>query len=371
MDFDTARQFASEFRNSRTAEFIKQILRLRSGFRRGLRRRAKRLNLLKKILASTLGVFQKVSRQARLADSTGRGGCMGRSSAIVRLAFIFIIVVSIAALTSCSSSSPTTNTTFPVPANITLSPANTVSLDVGSATQSSPPPRKTARTRRDHDSGHLPFQQYRGPDHIQQWAGLRRHLGFASRAANLHSRTGRSGPGHRHVARSKQPAHHCLRASAHRQDRGQPVPGQTPPTGPCFSKGQIFNYQATAFSRGLDITASVGPFTWQADQYRVATVGGRHRRARRWPDCDRTGYSHGAHSGNHVSVCQHQQRNQSASGFHHLRRCNRSRSTVAGSATNSVNVTSGSGKTVTATVVDTQGNTITGVRPGVRPTRAQ
>ena len=34
---------------------------------------------------------------------------------------------------------------------------------------------------------------------------------------------------------------------------------------------------------------------------------------------------------------------------------------VTGSTTNSINVTSGSGKTVTATVVDTQGNTITGV----------
>ena len=34
---------------------------------------------------------------------------------------------------------------------------------------------------------------------------------------------------------------------------------------------------------------------------------------------------------------------------------------VTGSSTNSVNVTSGTGKTVTATVLDTQGNTITGV----------
>ncbi len=51
-----------------------------------------------------------------------------------------------------------------------------------------------------------------------------------------------------------------------------PVPGQTPPTRACFSKGQIFNYQATALSRGLDITASVGPFAWQSVNPAVATL---------------------------------------------------------------------------------------------------
>ena len=56
-----------------------------------------------------------------------------------------------------------------------------------------------------------------------------------------------------------------------------PIPGQTPPAGSCFSKGQIFNYQATAFSRGLDITASVGPFTWRSDQRRRRHTRSRHR----------------------------------------------------------------------------------------------
>ena len=50
----------------------------------------------------------------------------------------------------------------------------------------------------------------------------------------------------------------------------EPQAGQPPPSASCFSKGQTFNYQATAYSRqggpapGLDITASVGPFSWQA-----------------------------------------------------------------------------------------------------------
>jgi hypothetical protein len=51
------------------------------------------------------------------------------------------------------------------------------------------------------------------------------------------------------------------------------VPTQTPPPFPaCFSKGQVFNYQATAFSRGTDITSFVGPFTWQAANTSVVTL---------------------------------------------------------------------------------------------------
>ena len=72
---------------------------------------------------------------------------MGRLCAVVRLALIFLVVSLVAALTSCSSASPTVNTTFPVPANITLAPANSVSLDVGSATQVFTASPKNAKTR--------------------------------------------------------------------------------------------------------------------------------------------------------------------------------------------------------------------------------
>jgi hypothetical protein len=56
-------------------------------------------------------------------------------------------------------------------------------------------------------------------------------------------------------------------------------PGQlAPQSSSCFSKGQSYNYQAAAYSRqgqpapGLDITATVGPFTWQAINANVATI---------------------------------------------------------------------------------------------------
>jgi hypothetical protein len=41
---------------------------------------------------------------------------------------------------------------------------------------------------------------------------------------------------------------------------------------PCLSQGQAMTVQAQAFSQGLDITASVGPFTWIANNTGVVTL---------------------------------------------------------------------------------------------------
>jgi hypothetical protein len=43
-----------------------------------------------------------------------------------------------------------------------------------------------------------------------------------------------------------------------------PVPTNPPNTNPCVSKDLTADYQATAFSRGADITSTVGQFTWSA-----------------------------------------------------------------------------------------------------------
>src|SRR5580692_11587739 len=50
------------------------------------------------------------------------------------------------------------------------------------------------------------------------------------------------------------------------------LPNQPPPTNPCFSVGQTSNYQAAAFSNGVDITSTVGVFTWQTLVANVATL---------------------------------------------------------------------------------------------------
>ena len=139
-----------------------------------------------------------------------------------------------------------------------------------------------------------------------------------------------------------------------------PVTGQTPPTGPCFSKGQSFNYQANAFSRGLDITGTVGPFTWQSVNTDVTTL------AIATDSAPVAGLVTGqvkvtAHTPGITSLVASNSNVTSQPLDFTTCAVQSIALAVTGSTTNSINVTSGSGKTVTATVVDTQGNTITGV----------
>jgi trimeric autotransporter adhesin len=286
---------------------------------------------------------------------------MGRSSAIVRLGSIFIIFVGlIAALTSCSSSSPTTTTNFPTPANITLAPATTVSLDVGSATQAFTASPKNSKNTvittpikfLSSNTAVLTIAN-NGLACAGTWDSLSvpqictpGPVGVAQVTATSH---GVSSPPttvfvHQHIDKIVL----------------SPIPGQTPPAGPCFSKGQIFNYQATALSRGLDITASVGNFSWQSVNADVATL------AIATDSAPVTGLATGqakvtAHTPGLTSLFAGTSNVTSQPLDFTTCAVQSIALAVTGSTTNSINVTSGSGKTVTATVVDTQGNTITGV----------
>ncbi len=284
---------------------------------------------------------------------------MGRLSAAVRLAFIFVVSL-VAALTSCSSSSPTRNATFPVPANIVLSPANTVSLDVGSANQTfTATPQNSEHTAittpvtflssntavltiasnglacaGTWDSLTIPQICTPGPVGVAQVTATSH--GVSSPPATVYV--------HQHIDKIVV----------------SPIPGQTPPAGPCFSKGQKFNYQAAAFSRGLDITASVGTFDWQSINASVATI------AAATASTPLTGLVVGQAevTANTPGITSLFVSNSNvASPPLDFTTCAVQSISLAveGSTSTSINVTSGSGKTVTPTVVDTQGNTITGV----------
>ena len=285
---------------------------------------------------------------------------MGRSSLIVRLVFIFIAVSLIAGLTGCSSTSPTRSTNFPTPASISLSPANPVSLDAGAATQTfTATPRNSSNTTITTPVTFLSSNTAvltiatNGLACAGTWDSLTAPqictpgpVGTAQVTARSH---GVSSPPttvyvHQHIDKIVI----------------SPVTGQTPPSGPCFSKGQSFNYQANAFSRGLDITGTVGPFTWQSVNNDVTTL------AIATDSAPVAGLATGqvkatAHTPGITSlVASNGNVNSQPLDF---TTCAVQSITLAvtGSTTNSINVTSGSGKTATATVVDTQGNTITGV----------
>lgn len=288
---------------------------------------------------------------------------MGRSSSfifMVRSALLLITVSFIAALTGCSSSSPTTNTVFPVPANILLSPANVVSIDVGSATQSftaTPQNNKHATittpvTFLSSNNAVLTVANS-GLVCAGTWDSLTLpqictpgSVGVAQVTATSH---GISSPPttvyvHQHIDN--------IVVSA--------IPDQNPPAGPCFSKGQTFNYQATAFSRGLDITASVGTFNWQTVNTDVASIDIATDAA------PVTGLTRGqvkvtAHTPGITSLLANTSNVTSQPLDFNTCAVRSIALEVTGSATNTVNVTSGTAKTVIATVTDIQNNTITGL----------
>jgi hypothetical protein len=113
-------------------------------------------------------------------------------------------------------------------------------------------------------------------------------------------------------------------------------------------------------SRGLDVTASVGPFNWQALTPGVATLNIASASAQvsgllpgqLQAKADTPGVTSLFAS---VSSVNSQSLDFSTCAVRSITLA------ITGNSTNSINVTSGSGKTVTTTVVDALGNTITGV----------
>ena len=283
---------------------------------------------------------------------------MGRSFA--GLALVCTMIGLIAALTGCSSSSPTRDTPFPVPAKIILSPSTDVSLEVGNANQIF-----TATP-----------QNNKGTNVTTPVAFLSSNTSVLTVATNGRVCAGTwdsltapqiCTPGPVGVAQITATSHGISSppTTVHVHQRIDSisiglVPGQTLPAGPCFSKGQIVNYQATAFGNGLDITASVGPFNWQQVTLSVAALKIASTSApitglvpgQLQATADTPGTTSLFASVSNVNsqpldfnVCPVQSITLA----------------VTGSSTNAINITSGGSKTVTPTVVDTAGNTITGV----------
>jgi hypothetical protein len=283
---------------------------------------------------------------------------MGRWFELVRFAFILIILGLIAGLTACGSS-PTRVTSFPVPANIVLAPAGQVSLDVGSFTQTfSATPRdnknSTITTPISFQSSNTAVLTIanNGDACAGAWDSLTMPqictpgpVGVAQVTATA---LGVSSPPttvfvHQHIDKILV----------------SPIPGQTPAPNLCFSQGQIFNYQATALSHGLDITPSVGPFAWQVTTAEVATLTVASVSAPisglETGQAQVTAHTPGITSlFASVSSVTSQPLDFTTCAVQSITLA------ITGNS-NSVSVTSGSGKTIEATVLDTAGNTITGV----------
>jgi hypothetical protein len=257
-------------------------------------------------------------------------------------------------LSGCSSGSSTKIVSFPVPANVVLTPATTASVDVGAtvtftaqaednknnaATQpvsyfSSNPAVATVAANGiacagTWDSITSPQVCTPGPAGVAQITASAQ--GVSSPPTTLYV--------HQHID--------SISVS--------PVPSQVSPTVPCITKGQTFEYAAKAFSRGSDITSTVGQFGWMTVNTTVVTLSttatglfqNQLQATAGIPGVSSTFASVGAVNSTPFDfvTCPVQSIVLSANG----------------NSSNPITLVQGSSQTITATVKDSLGNVITGV----------
>jgi hypothetical protein len=197
---------------------------------------------------------------------------MGRSG-IVGFAVFVALLFLVAGLVGCSSNSAIRTTTFPVPASITLTPGPDLSMEIGTnqaLSASALSSTKTALTEQ------FSFQSSNTAVVTVAANGLACAGSWDSLSAPQICTPGPVG-----VALVTATAQGVSSAPVtiyvHQHiDKVEvsflPPPNQPPPPNPCFSVGQTANYQAAAYSRGINITSTVGIFTWQTLATNVATL---------------------------------------------------------------------------------------------------
>src|SRR5580658_5911508 len=198
---------------------------------------------------------------------------MGRSG-IVRFAiFIALLIFLVGILPGCSSGSAVHTASYAVPASLTLSPSPYLSLEIGTYQALTATALSATRTTitqpisyQSSNTAVLTVAS-NGLACAGSWDSLSNPQictpGGVGVAQVTASAQGVSSPTttvfvHQHVDKVSVSL--------------LVLPNQPPPTNPCFSVGQTSNYQATAYSNGVDITSTVGVFTWQTLVANVATL---------------------------------------------------------------------------------------------------
>jgi hypothetical protein len=269
---------------------------------------------------------------------------MGRFVSVVLAAVLLLIAPG---LTGCSSSRQPTP--FPVPASVDLLPANIVSIDVRAIQSFTATPKNnkgqaiTTPISFNSSNTAVVTVASNGLACAGTWDSL----------ANPQICT--PGPvGVAQVSATAQGVSSPLTTVyVHQHIDSIVVNPVILPINPCLSKDQTANYAATAYNRGVDITPSVGTFTWQSANGSVVKLSttaeglqvGQVQATASVPGM--TSIVASASGVNSVpldfTTCAVQSITLEVSGTHD----------------NSFSVSKGGSKTITATVVDTLGTTIT------------
>ena len=198
---------------------------------------------------------------------------MSRSGFVGFVAALPIVTLLLTGLIGCSSGGAVKTTSFPVPASIALVPGPNLSLEIGT---------NQSFTATTLSSGGTAIAQpisYQSSNTavVTVAANGLACAGSWDSLSNPHICT----PGPVGVAQvtataqgvSSPPTTVYVHQHIDKVAVSQLLlPNQRPPTNPCLSVGQTANYQATAFSRGSDITSTVGIFNWQTQVASVATL---------------------------------------------------------------------------------------------------
>lgn len=201
---------------------------------------------------------------------------MGRLFRTVGFAIVLIGLA--VGFTGCSSTSPTAGTTFPTPTTISLSPTPEVSIDLGKIQAfTATPKNKTGGTI----TTPVSFQSNNTAVVTIANNGVACAGTWDSLSAPTVCTPGAVGSA-QIVATSKGVFSPPATVYVHQHiDNIQisPVANQTIPPSfvdfNCLSKDTTLNFEATAFNRGVDITATVGTFTWQSLTTAVGTVNNK------------------------------------------------------------------------------------------------
>jgi len=198
---------------------------------------------------------------------------MGRSGIAGFVVFVALLIFLVAGLAGCGSNNAVTTTNFAVPASITLAPTPNLSMEIGTYQTFSASAFTSTKTSIaepvSYQSSNTAVVTVadNGLACAGSWNSLSNPQictpGPVGVALVTATAQGVSSPPttvyvHQHV--DKVVASLLL------------PPNQPPPANPCVSVGQTANYQATAYSRGVDITSTVGVFTWQTLLTNVATL---------------------------------------------------------------------------------------------------
>jgi hypothetical protein len=198
---------------------------------------------------------------------------MGRCGLFGFAFFIPFLIFMLAGLVGCSSSSPVSTTSFAVPASITLNPNPNASMEIGtfqaflaSAMSSTNTTIAEPISYQSSNTAVLTIAS-NGLACAGSWDSFSNPQvctpGGVGVAVVTATAQGVSSPSttvyvHQHI--DKVAVSQLL------------PPNQPPPVNPCLSVGQSANYQANAYSRGVDVTSTVGVFEWQLLIPSVATL---------------------------------------------------------------------------------------------------